>query len=94
MQGKILEFQKFKIKKEMQKQESQFVGLEVQDLLAESQMLLKALELNPLNADIGMRSQQLIKEILFRLGDMEEVSEFHASHSQADEKLKAIQPYL
>lgn len=94
IKGKVLEFQKFKNKKELKKRESQFVELEVKDLLAESEMLLKALELNPLNAEIGMRSQQLIQEILFRLGDLEEVSQFHESHSEADEKLKAIQPYL
>lgn len=93
-QAKILEFQKFKNKKEQQKRSNQFVELDVADLLAESEAMLKALELNPLNAEIGLKSQQLIKEILFRLGDLEEVSNFHESHSEADEKLKAITPYL
>lgn len=93
-QAKVLEFQKFKNRKELLKRESQFVEHDVAELLAESQELLKALELNPLNAEIGRRSQQLIKEILHRLGDLEDVSHFMESHSEANEKLEAITPYL
>ena len=94
MQAKVLEFQKFKKQKELSKRESQFIEHDVAELMAESQELLRALELNPLNAEIGRRSQQLIKEILHRLGDLGDVEHFMESHSEADEKLEAITPYL
>lgn len=92
--AKVLEFQKFKIRKELILRESQFVEHDVAELLAESQELLRSLELNPLNADIGRRSQQLIKEILNRLGDLEDIGHFMESHTEANQKLEAIAPFL
>lgn len=92
--AKIIEFQIFKRKKEWLKRESQFIDLDVKELLAESQKLLKALELSPLNEEIGKRSQQLIREIMHRLGDIDDQYCFEDSQYEAVEKFNAIQPYL